>query len=224
MMFFIYQISGDKTLASYTDSTWYVLKVSLGLFIFAVALGLLNLELSSEYPVQENIGLQVLTALFDFIFVGFFEELTFRALINDAIVYRFRDKKWVFVLSAACCSLLFGAAHVLGADLSSPMALLQAAFKTMSSGVFGLSLLILYWKTRNIWAVGLVHGIYDFILDIASMVFVRPESSGYVMPDEATKLVVFVHGVDTLIELVILFFIWLKVGRKIDYQEMRETW
>ena len=66
----------------------------------------------------------------------------------------------VFALSAVFCTLVCGAAHVVGADLSTPLAWGQALGKTISCGVFGLALLLLYWKTRNIWACGVVHGVY----------------------------------------------------------------
>ena len=98
-----------------------------------------------------------------FISVGLFEELAFRAVINDAIIYKFREKKYVFVLSAVVSSLVFGAAHIVGEfDATSAIAWGQAVAKTLESGVFGLALLILYWKTRNIWACGVAHGLFDF--------------------------------------------------------------
>ena len=157
--------------------------------------------------------------------MGLFEEIAFRAVINDAVIYRFRDKKYVFVLSAVCCSLIFGAAHVVGADLSTPLAWAQAAGKTISCGVFGLVLLILYWKTRNIWACGVVHGVYDFLVSISMCIFQTDEKRvSYVVPDENAKPVLIVYGIITVIELFVLLFVWRKVGRKIDYQEIRENW
>ena len=51
-------------------------------------------------------------------FVGLFEEVAFRALINDAIVYQFRSFKHVFLLSAVLSSLIFGYVHVMFVPLS----------------------------------------------------------------------------------------------------------
>lgn len=50
-------------------------------------------------------------------FVGLFEELTYRALINDAILYQYREKKGVFVAIAIVSSFIFGIIHILGADI-----------------------------------------------------------------------------------------------------------
>ena len=226
MIFFLYQISGEKTLLSCYNSTWYVIKVAMGFWIFAFPVGLLGLILNAGgNSPWDNVPLQMLTVFLMFIFVGLFEEMAFRAVINDAIIYRFRDKKYAFVLSAVCCSLVFGAAHVIGADLSSPLSLAQAFGKTVSCAVFGLALLILYWKTRNIWACGVVHGVYDFLLSISMGIFQSDvKSPSYVLPDEAAKPVLIVYAITTLIELFILLLVWRKVGRKIDYQEMRENW
>ena len=227
MVFFLYQISGEKTLLSYYNSTGYVIKVAMGFWILALPVGLLGLfvNVGAGTPVWDNIPLHMLVEFLLFIFVGLFEEMAFRALINDAIIYRFRDKKYVFVLSAVCCSLLFGAAHVVGADLSTPLAWAQAAGKTISTGIFGLVLLILYWKTRNIWACGVVHGVYDFLLSMSNCVFqVDEEKISYVVADDHALPVLIAYGFMTLIDLAIFLFVWRKVGRKIGYQEIRENW
>ena len=227
MVFFLYQISGEKTLLSYNNSTGYVIKVAMGFWIFAFPMGLLILlgNIWEGTPVWDNIPLHALVVFLLFVFVGLFEEIAFRAVINDAIIYRFRDKKYVFVLSAVCCTLIFGAAHVVGSELTTPLAWAQAAGKTISCAVFGLALLVLYWKTRNIWACGIVHGIYDFLLSMNMCVFEsNDEEIAYVMTDEHAVPILIAYGFMTLIDLVIFFFVWRKVGRKIDFQEIRENW
>ena len=225
MVFFLYQISGEKTLLSYSQSTGYVIKVAMSFWIFALLAGIFGFLASVENPVRENATLHLLICFLMFLFVGLFEEIAFRAVINDAIVYRFREKKYVFVLSAVCCSLVFGAAHVVGAELNTPLAWMQAAGKTVSAGIFGLALLLLYWKTRNIWACGVVHGVFDFLTGFSMSIFEMPEKLGsYVMTDEYAKPVIILYAADVLIELLFLWIIWRKVGSKIDYQEMRETW
>lgn len=225
MAFFLYQISGEKTLTSSYNSTWYVIKVAMGFWIFALPLGVVSFFSNAEAPMWDNIPFQFISLFLMFIFVGLFEEMAFRALINDAIIYKFRNYKYVFILSAVCCSLSFGIAHIVGADISTSYALVQALGKIVSSGVFGLALLVLYWKTRNIWACGLVHGIYDFLLSIYMGVFnVDNTHTSYVMSEEFTIPLLIVYSISTLISLLILYFIWRKIGKKIDWDEMRENW
>jgi membrane protease YdiL (CAAX protease family) len=226
MVFFLYLISGEKTLEKCGNSTGYVIKVAIGFWILALPLGILGfLNGLSANPVAEKWPLQLLSVFVMMIFVGLFEELTFRAIINDAVMRRFRGRKSVFVISALACSLIFGAVHVLGADLSTPIAWLQAAGKTVSTGIFGLALLFLYWKTRNVWACGIVHGIYDFILSISEGVLaggaLRPQ---YVIEGKAAVAVCIVYAVDAVINSLILWGIWRKIGKNMDFQEIRENW
>ena len=226
MVFFLYLISGEKTLEKCGNSTGYVIKVAIGFWILALPLGILGfLNGLSANPVAEKWPLQLISVFVMMIFVGLFEELTFRAIINDAVMRRFRDRKSVFVISALACSLIFGAVHVLGADLSTPIAWLQAAGKTVSTGIFGLALLFLYWKTRNVWACGIVHGIYDFILSISEGVLaggaLRPQ---YVIEGKAAVAVCIVYAVDAVINALILWGIWRKIGKNMDFQEIRENW
>ena len=228
MAFFLYQISGDKTLASSYNSTWYVVKVALGYWILALLLGLIGLATTSDSgaPLWDNIPYQMFTMFLMFIFVGLFEEMAFRAVINDAIIYKFRNKKYVFVLSALVSSLVFGAVHVIGAELNTNIAIGQAIGKTIQTGVFGLTLLFLYWKTRNIWACGVVHGIYDFLLSIGYGIYNVPDDSrtSYVIAGEAGKGLIIAYAFFTVIELVIFLLVYLKIGKKIDYQKIREDW
>ena len=226
MIFFLYQISGEKTLLSYSQSTGYVIKIGLPIWIFSLLTGILSLFLSSgsQLPMREHAGLQILIGFFLFLFVGLFEETAFRAIINDAIIYRFREKKHVFLLSALCCSLVFGAVHVVGAELTTPLAWAQAVGKTLSTGLFGLILLLLYWKTRHIFACGIVHGIYDFLAGLSTLIFEQGEIGTYVVPDEYAVSTIILYAAQIVINLLIFWIAWRKVGRKIDFQEIRENW
>ena len=49
----------------------------------------------------------------------------------------------------------------------------QAVLKTVSCAIFGLALLLLYWKTRNIWACAIVHGLFDFFPSISGAIYNR---------------------------------------------------
>ena len=155
-----------------------------------------------------------------FMAVGQFEELAFRAVINDAIIYKFRNWKYVFVLSAVVTSIVFGAVHVVGFEATSYLAWLQAIGKTLSAGVLGLALLILYWKTRNIWACGIVHGLYDFLASYSMGVFENPPLSHYtyVVSDESAMQAIILYSVFTVLEGIVTLIIWKKIGKKIDFK------
>ena len=228
MAFFLYQISGDKTLAASYNSTGYVIKVAIGFWILSFAVGLVSLAVSAATGAEKlDHPLRNLVVVFlMFLFVGLFEEMAFRAVVNDAIIYAFRDHKYVFVMSAVASSAAFGAAHVIGFDTSSALAWAQAAGKTISAGIFGLVLLFLDWKTRNIWACGMVHGMYDFFAAFGRAFYKSPGEGipSYVAPDAEAVPVIIVYGVLTLIMLFILWRVWKKIGRQIDYDAIRADW
>ena len=228
MAFFLYQISGDKTLTSSYNSTGYVIKVASGFWIISFIMGVISLlsMAASGAKVNENPVKHIIILFLMFLFVGLFEEMAFRAVINDAIIYAFRDKKYVFVLSAVVSSVVFGAAHVIGFDVSSGLAWAQAVGKTASAGFFGLVLLFLYWKTRNIWACGVVHGVYDFMISFGSGIYDTTQETHhtYVAPDEAAIPVIITYAVMILITLFILWRVWKKIGKQIDYNGIRENW
>ena len=228
MAFFLYQISGDKTLAASYNSTGYVIKVAIGFWILSFAIGLASLAASAAGGAEKlDHPLRNLVIVFlMFLFVGLFEEMAFRAVVNDAIIYAFRDRKYVFVLSAVASSAAFGAAHVIGFDTTSALAWAQAAGKTISAGIFGLVLLFLYWKTRNIWACGMVHGMYDFFAAFGRAFYKSPGEGAhsYVVPDAEAVPVIIVYCVLTLIMLFILWRVWKKIGKQIDYDAIRANW
>lgn len=226
LFFLLSFISGDKTINSCGNSTGYVIKVAVAIWLLALPLGLLGLvaQLAEAETIRPDWPYQLFTIFLLFVFVGLFEELAFRAIINDALLYRFRDKKNVFLWIAIVSSLVFGAAHIFGYVLMTPLDWVQAVGKTLSAGVFGLCTLILYWHTRNVWACGLVHGIYDFIVGFSAAFTDSSMSASYVVPEEHAVLAIIVYAVSVLVMLIPLGIIWKKVGKKIDFDEIRRTW
>ena len=225
--FFLYQISGDKTLAASYNSTGYVLKCAIAFLILAGIFGILGLisAIGAKLPMWDHPVREFITVFLMFISVGLFEELAFRAVINDAIIYKFRYWKYVFVLSAVVSSIVFGAAHVIGFDATSPLAWGQAIGKTLSAGVFGLALLILYWKTRNIWACGIAHGLYDFFAGFSTGIFNDGDHlTTYILSDEKAWAAIILYSVLTLITTVFVVVIWKRVGKSIDFDEIRKDW
>ena len=228
MAFFLYFVSREKTLQKCGVETGYVVKVLSPLLITSALLGGLSTVSGfiSHVPMQPNWIANFFLTLFEMLFVGLFEEIAFRALINDAIVYRFRTFKHVFLLSAVLSSLIFGYAHVMFVPISSPLMAGQVAGKTISTGLFGLASLFLYWKTRNIWACGLLHGLFDFLISLPGVLFVQEQAanSSYAAEGSEGILVIVVYVIDIVINGLICYFIWKKIGRTMDFEEMRENW
>ena len=224
--FVLYQISGEKTFESSYKNTGYVLKYFSAFLIISLIQGVLLLlgNIQSSTMVDNPVTGLLNTFLF-FISVGLFEELLFRAVINDAILYELRDKKNVFIIIALVSSLVFGAIHTVDVDVTSLTAWALAIGKTLETAVFGFASLILYWKTRNVWACGIAHGLYDFLTAFSTGIFQSAqETSSYVAVNDNSSYSLIMYGVRTVIALIITFIIWKKVSKTIDFEKIRREW
>lgn len=224
--FVLYQISGEKTFESSYKNTGYVIKYFSAFLIISLIQGVLLLlgNIQSNTMV-DNPVIGLLNTFLFFISVGLFEELLFRAVINDAILYELRDKKNVFIIIALVSSLVFGAIHTVDVDVTSLTAWALAIGKTLETAVFGFASLILYWKTRNIWACGIAHGLYDFLTAFSTGIFQSAqETSSYVAVNDNSSYSLIMYGVRTVIALIITYIIWKKVSKKIDFEKIRKEW
>ena len=103
---------------------WGILTViSELIFLF----GFLFMLIKGESVLAPGWPLRALLAVVACVFVGLFEELTFRVVINDALLYSFRNNKHIFIWIAIISSLVFGSVHVISAISS----------ETVSTGLFG---------------------------------------------------------------------------------------
>ena len=227
MLFSLFLISGEKTHSKGDKQIGYTFKHLLGFLIFALVMGTFGLYGQlKDGPIESGLPLRRLSLMLMFLFVGLFEELCFRAVLNDGIVYQFRNFKGVFVLSAVVSGLVFGAVHLIGSPLQSGLDWAQAVMKTLSCAAMGVAFLILYWKTRNVFAIGLVHGLYDFLCEI-SLALGGSDGIGsgnYVRQGDAGIIGLVTLAVQLVIGVVFLLVIWKKVGKTIDFKAMRENW
>ena len=229
MAFFLYFVSREKTLQKCGVETGYVVRVLSPLLITAAFLGGLGVAggFLEHTPMQPNWISNFFLVLFEMLFVGLFEETAFRALINDAIVYQFRKFRYVFLLSAVLSSLIFGYVHVMFVPINSPIMAGQVVGKTISTGLFGLASLFLYWKTRNIWAVALAHAFYDILTQLALIIVGQSSSLGvgsYVLSGQKGIIAICTYLLQIVITGLITLRIWKKVGKTIDFEAMRRNW
>ena len=228
MSMFIYLISGTKSFENCHKATGYVFKWGLLTIIpeLVLFLGFVLMLVSGNGTVAAGWPIRVLFAVCACVFVGLFEELTFRVTINDALLYRFRNNKHIFIWIAIISSFVFGAVHVIsGSIFGSPAALGMAALKILSSGLCGLCWLILYWKTRNIWGIALIHALCDFTTFLQSALTEAQVSlggAGNYTATSASGLGVYLFQI--VFSIVAVIILWNKVGKTIDFDEIRKTW
>ncbi len=230
---FLFMISGDKVLVNSNNQTGLAFRKFIPLLIFSFLYGLsVFLSNIKDHQFVPNLPLFLILGLVQVIFIGLYEELSFRAIFNDAILYQFRDKKGVFVAIAIFSCFVFGVVHVIGADCSTLLGFSQAVMKTVTTALFGFLMLVVYWKTHNILVCGIVHGLYDFGAAFVNYMFVAEHADGYVLSGtmelegitvDMGLLALGMYGFQ-LIVMIVLEIIMLPTLKSIDFKKIREEW
>lgn len=221
---FIYLISREKAFENCHTTTGYVVKWEILTMFYPIVMLAVSFMMG-ESPAA-NWPVQLILSVIVCLFVGLYEEAVFRVLINDAILYKFRNSRHVFVWIAIISCFVFGAVHVITPSIfSSLLAFATAMLKIIQTGLYGFCLLIMYWKTRNLLGIALAHAIYDGLTVVPGAILNDTSDIGsadmYVKSGSTGMILYLVLIVITGIAAVI---IWRKAGRKIDFDEIRKTW
>ena len=98
--------------------------------------------------------------LLDSFSTGFFEEVVFRSMILILLLQQLPQNKKGMFISIVFSAAIFGLIHILnlfvGADLGSTI--LQIGY----SFLMGMMWAVVFLKTKNIWVVMFLHGLYNF--------------------------------------------------------------
>ena len=227
MSMFVYLISGEKTFEKCHTTTGYVVKWGLLTLIFSALLFIFLIVsvVTGHSPLVDGWYYKALMAVLLAVFVGLFEELTFRATFNDALLYTFRNSKHIFVWIAVISSFVFGVVHVISPTMFSQEAIAGTILKTVSTALAGFCFMILYWKTRNIWGVAIVHGMDDLTSFLqAALTEEKAKLGGADTYADVGTAGIVSYVIIIILSLIAAIIIWKKVGKTIDFEEIRQTW
>ncbi len=141
-----------------------ILAFILGMFIFIP--GVLNYGFSTDLLIKE------LSYFVFCITIGLFEESLFRGVVFQGILSKTGKTIkgiWVAIITS---SIIFGAVHVYTYVIGGSYDLtgiIESIGKTLQTGAIGVLLAAIYLKTKNLWAIALVHTLNDFFLMQAVM-------------------------------------------------------
>ena len=208
------------------NQTWYSIKHLLPTLIFPLVFMLLGVMsyFIDKPQLNPHWVKDLLLFTIDMFLVGIYEEGCFRACANDALLPVFRKLKHPFLLTALISSVIFGYVHVVSVDFSDLQQVLQFFLKIATTGVTGAAYLIIYWKTRNLLAIAIVHFLNDWIPGFFYEIFIWDniaEIDTYTSGDAGTTIL---YAVQLAFMLLCLFGVWRRAGKKIDYQKTLEEW
>ena len=226
ILIFLYLISGKKTFTYLNNRTAYTVKMLFPTLIFSIILaffGLINLFMDKP-PIIPNWPVKLLLFAINMFLVGVYEEGCFRACACDALLPLLKKTKHPFFLTALISGLAFGYVHVVSADFSDPQQVLQFVLKIVNLAVSGATFMILYWKTRNLLGLAIVHGLNDFLPDFLNHIFLfknENTSNGYISGDSGTTVI---YLIQLAFEVFCFIYVYKKVAKTLDYQKILEEW
>ncbi len=185
---------GKEKVTFKPDGFRYSFRILRGYFIF---LGLFVLvEIVSSVVLQgihSTFAVKLVNACLIGATVGIVEEFSFRGLVFGGFLQKLGSSKKNIIIASILSGLLFGAMHVvysvLEGEVTSFGTGMAALFKTIQTGIFGVTLAFIYYTTKNIYAVAALHSLDDFLLFLLSSV----------QPSEAMKADSYVSGNTTVI-------------------------
>lgn len=233
---FLYLISREKAFEKCNNRTGYVILVLLPTLLISI-IGFISkfvVNIRDGAPLAKGWLSGIILITFYDLCVGLLEEISARGLINDAMLYQFRESKMstkqLFVTIAIADLVIFGVIHIIGSDFSTMSAVGFGILKTVSSGISGLAYLFLYWKTRNLWAVAIAHGLFDYLIEFPSVLFqevgaVASNTQDYVsMTGELAIANLGTQLILIAFDIAILIWIWKWHMKDVDFEEIRKVW
>ena len=96
--------------------------------------------------------------------IGLTEEFICRKLIQDELIEKYGNTHRKIILSIFVSSILFGLMHLI--NLIYGQSLTSTLIQIIQNVFWGMAIGAIYYKTKNIWSVVLIHGFSDFILKL----------------------------------------------------------
>lgn len=223
---YLFMISGKKTFTFFGNSLGYTIRILLPTLIFSFiffCFGVISF-FSERPPLNPDWLKNLLLSALNMFLVGIYEETYFRSCATDSLLPLFRKLKHPFFLTAVVAGLVFGYVHVVSVDFSDLQQVLQFVLKIATTGLTGITYMLVYFKTRNLLGIGIIHGLNDFIPDLLYQIFLWKSvdnSTSYTTGDSGTTIV---YAVQLVFELLIFIQIYKKVAKTIDYQKTLEEW
>ena len=146
--------------------------------------------------------------------------LSFSVRTENGSIQTASAKIWTALISG----LLFGYVHVVSVDFTDLQQTLQFILKIVNLLIAGSTFMILYWKTRNLLGLAIVHGLNDFLPDFLNQIFLYKDlddSATYTSGETSTTVV---YIIQLVVEMACFIYVYKKVAKTIDYKKMLEEW
>lgn len=105
------------------------------------------------------------------VFIGIGEEFLCRGFLQNEFIERFGDSKKHILLSILFSSLIFGLMHI--SNVLTGQSLFETIMQVLQATSIGILFGSIYYKSKNIWSVIFLHGIYDFSIMLSDINIIK---------------------------------------------------
>jgi membrane protease YdiL (CAAX protease family) len=145
-------------------------------YIAIVLIGALySLVLSIVYVGQYEFHIpgtyRIVSIIFQMLSIAFFEEIFFRGILLNTIIYRFGGKKRGIYYAIIISSVLFGLAHLTNL-INRPYLLMGTISQVVYATTIGMLYSTVYVKYKNIWSIIIIHALFN-LTSIFPFTFLR---------------------------------------------------
>jgi membrane protease YdiL (CAAX protease family) len=127
---------------------------------------LYSLVLSIVYVKQYKLYIpgiyRIISIVFQMLAIGFFEEILFRGILLNTIIYIFNKKKKSVYCAVIISSIIFGLCH-LSNLINRPHILIGTISQVLYSTMIGILYSIVYIKYRNILSIIIIHTLFNLM-------------------------------------------------------------
>ena len=133
------------------------IKLCLPILVLSVIIALANATelIGTDVNVNNLMSLVIYVVL-----IGLFEEIFFRGIIENELLEKYSSNKKEILISIIISGVVFGAVHL--TNLLAGQDLLKTMMQFVQTTAIGILFGMVYYKTRNIWAMIFLHSFYDF--------------------------------------------------------------
>jgi membrane protease YdiL (CAAX protease family) len=136
---------------------------------------LYSLILSIYYVKQYKLYIpgtyRIVSIIFQMLGIGLFEEIFFRAILINTIIYIFCENKKSIYHAIIISSVLFGLCHLTNL-MNRPGILIGVISQVIYSTTTGVLYSIVYIKCRNIWSMIIIHALFN-LMSMFPFIFLR---------------------------------------------------
>lgn len=224
--FFLYLISGNKTFKSAFNDTGYVIKTLFPTLLFPLLFCVMGIfTIVMDKPALKDTWLfDTIMNLFCMMLVGIYEEVGFRFCACDAMLPVLKKTKHPFFWTSFIAGIIFGWVHVVWVNFANLQEVMQFVLKIANLTLHSATYMFLYWKTRSIAGLAIVHCLNDFLPTFLTDMFVFEnvnETAGYTSGDAGTTII---YLIQLVVSIACFIYVYKKVWKTIDKQKVLEEW